>query len=301
MIFTSMEFLIFVSIIIGLYYTIFSKHQGMFLAIVSLLYIGSFSFKGAFFIVGSTMIIFGGAIRTEKSKTDIAKKAILIGIVFVNVGMLFFLKYANLVVELMNLIGIENRVSNDLQLFVPIGISFYTLALLGYYIDVYRGKYNAERKFGKFILFAAYFPHILQGPIARYDRFEKQLRKHSLEWEKLKHGIILAFWGTFKKLVIADRCGIFVNEVYDNIYAYSGAWFVITSILYSIQLYMDFSGCVDITRGVSSCLGIELENNFREPYFAVSIKDFWRRWHISLSSWFRDYLYIPLGGNKKEN
>ena len=185
---------------------------------------------------------------------------------------------------------------------VPLGISFYTLQVIGYCIDVYREKYKAERNIFKYALFVSFFPHIIQGPIARFDQLAWQLSTpHKFEYNNVKFGLQLMLYGFFKKLVIADRVAILVNQVFNNYIDYSGLQFLIAAIFYSIQIYTDFSGCVDICRGVAQTFGINLARNFEHPYTSKSIAEFWRRWHMSLSSWFRDYIYIPLGGNRKGN
>ena len=189
---------------------------------------------------------------------------------------------------------------SELGLVVPLGISFYTLSVIGYVVDIFRMNYSPSRSFLKFLLFMCYFPHILQGPIARYNQLGSQLEEHhAFDYNRITMGCQLMIWGYIKKMIIADRASLFVDSVYSQYQLAGGTLMFIASILYSIQIYADFSGCVDIASGVSQVLGIELACNFRQPYSAESINDFWKRWHISLSSWFRDYLYIPLGGNQK--
>lgn len=190
----------------------------------------------------------------------------------------------------------------QIKIIIPIGISFYTLQLCGYCIDVYLKKYPAEINFFKYASFSLFFPIILQGPISRYDQLGKQLfneKDTNNFYENLTFGTQLILWGFFKKLVIADRCALIVNLVFNNHANYFGLPVLVASILYTLQIYTDFSGCVDISRGVARIFGIDLIDNFRQPYFSTSIQDFWKRWHISLSSWLRDYVYIPLGGNRK--
>jgi D-alanyl-lipoteichoic acid acyltransferase DltB (MBOAT superfamily) len=190
----------------------------------------------------------------------------------------------------------------SISMIVPLGIYVYTLQSISYIVDVYRGKIQAETRLWRYGLFMSFFPIIMQGPISRYDQLAHQLSTpHSLEYTNLKFGAQLILWGYFKKLVIADRAGIVVNQVFNNPSDYYGLVVFLVSCLYLLELYADFSGCVDICRGISKMLGIELMDNFRHPFFSTSVQDFWRRWHISLSSWLRDYLYIPLGGNRKGN
>jgi D-alanyl-lipoteichoic acid acyltransferase DltB (MBOAT superfamily) len=189
---------------------------------------------------------------------------------------------------------------NTVNWIVPMGISFYTLQIVAYMVDVYKGVIAAEKNIAKYMLFVSYFPQIIQGPIPRYSQLGEQLVEgHLFDENKFVKGFCLCIWGFFLKLVIADKAGVIVNMVFDNYPAYSGLYIFMASILYSIQLYADFLACTTLAQGVSKMFGIELIDNFARPYFATSIKDFWRRWHISLSSWLRDYVYIPLGGNRK--
>ena len=239
------------------------------------------------------------AARIMETKPQRVKKAILIVTITLNIMILFLVKYLNYIWEICANLNIlpEKGVS---ALIVPLGIAFYTLQAIGYCIDIYRQKYKAESNFLKYALFMSYFPIIMQGPISRFNQLGEQLvQPHSFQYERIKFGIQLMAWGFFKKLVIADRANILVNQVYGNYLEYAGFEIFIASLTYTIQIYTDFSGCVDICRGISQILGIELIQNFDHPYFSRSITEFWRRWHISLSSWLRDYLYIPLGGNRK--
>ena len=187
-----------------------------------------------------------------------------------------------------------------LGLLVPLGISYYTLQSIAYLVDVYRGRTQAQKSLWRYSLYMCFFPIIMQGPICRYEQLAPQLyAPHKLDYGKVKAGMQLALWGFFKKLVIADRAALLVNQVFNSPDDYAGAQVLAAVLLFTLQLYTDFSGCVDICRGVAAMLGIDLPENFRRPLFSTSIKEFWRRWHISLSSWFRDYVYIPLGGNRK--
>lgn len=182
----------------------------------------------------------------------------------------------------------------------PVGISFYSLQIAAYLIDVYAGRINAQRNFLKYTLFVSFFPQIIQGPIPRYGQLEKQLFDgNKFDAKNIVKGYWLIVWGFFLKLMIADKAAIIVNNVFDNFRLYAGGYIFVAAVLYSIQLYTDFLSCVTLSRGVAQLFGITLVNNFNHPYFSMSIKEFWRKWHISLSSWLRDYVYIPLGGNRK--
>ena len=183
---------------------------------------------------------------------------------------------------------------------LPIGLSFYSMQIIAYLVDVYKGKIEPQNNILKYVLFISFFPIIIQGPISRYEQLRIQLYEgHSYDSERVMRGIQLIIWGLFLKYLIADKSAIIVNTVFDNYGNYSGLYILIAAILYSIQLYTDFLSCVTISQGVAGLFGIEVIDNFHHPYFSTSIKDFWRRWHISLSEWLRDYVYIPLGGNRK--
>lgn len=185
-------------------------------------------------------------------------------------------------------------------LIIPIGISFYTLSLISYVVDVWKKKYEPETRPAAFFLFSSFFPQILQGPIARFDQWKENLHKEPVfDYRIYTFGWQLILWGYFLKFVVADKAGIMVNTVYNNCQELNGFYIVIAALLYSVQLYADFSGCVNIAIGTAQTFGMKLQDNFRQPYFADSVRDFWRRWHISLSNWLRDYIYIPLGGNRK--
>lgn len=182
---------------------------------------------------------------------------------------------------------------------VPLGLSFFTLQMISYISDVYLGKISPQKNFLKYALFISFFPQILQGPIPRYEQLNSQLLTgHSFNEKKFVKALLLLLWGFFLKLMIADKAAVIVNTVFDNYEMYKGSYVILAGILYSIQLYTDFLACVTLAQGAAALFGIELVDNFNHPYFSTSIHEFWRRWHISLSSWLKDYVYIPLGGNR---
>lgn len=219
-------------------------------------------------------------------------KGLLALVIGANLTVLLVLKFYPLCEERLNFPA--------LSLLMPMGISFYTLQVIAYCVDVYKGKTEAQQNFLKYLLFVSFFPQILQGPIPRYEQLKNQLYEgHAFDYRTVKSGFQLILWGLFLKMVIADRAAIFVNTVFPEYHLYEGGMLAVAAVLYSIQLYTDFLGCVCIAMGAAQTFGIHLQTNFERPYLAVSIKDFWRRWHISLSSWLRDYVYIPLGGNRK--
>lgn len=191
---------------------------------------------------------------------------------------------------------------NVYRIIVPLGISFYTLQIIGYFIDIYKGKILSQKNPAKFTLFILFFPKIVQGPISRYEElFPQLIEGHKFNEEKIIKGIYLIIWGFFLKLVIADKAAIIINTIFDRYVILGGGYIWIAGVLYSVQLYTDFLACITISQGVAHLFGINLAENFARPYFSVSINEFWKRWHISLSNWLRDYVYIPLGGNKRGN
>ena len=185
------------------------------------------------------------------------------------------------------------------SLVLPVGISFYTFQSMAYTIDVYRGKVEPERNLAVFATYIAFFPQLVAGPIERAPRLLPQFHQYfAFDYDRVVSGLRLILWGVFKKVVIADRVAVYVNNVYNDVHAYSGQHYIIATFFFAFQIYCDFSGYSDIAIGSARILGFDLMENFRQPYFSLSVREFWRRWHISLSTWFRDYVYIPLGGNQ---
>lgn len=202
--------------------------------------------------------------------------------------------FAGNIDTIFNLLSISVTVPK-INLLLPLGISFYTFQSAGYLIDLYRGKYLPDRNLAKYALFVSFFPQIIQGPIGRHDKLAHQLyAQHKFDYKQAKFGAQLIVWGFFKKLVIADRAAVLVNQVFGNYQQYAGLEIFIAVILYCFQLYADFSGGLDIATGIAQTMGINLAKNFKRPYFAQTISEFWQRWHITLGSWMRDYLFYPL-------
>lgn len=231
------------------------------------------------------------------------KQKVLFFTLILNLLILGIVKYADFVVknflQIWNWFDASSNTIPTLKLLIPLGISFYTFQSLGYLIDVYRGQTKAEQNFAKYLLFVSYFPQIVQGPIGRYDSLAPQLSApHQFHYENLKHGAILMLWGYVKKMVIADRIAPFVITVSKTPEKYDGSIIVVCVLFYTIQLYADFSGGIDIISGASQMFGIHLTSNFKRPYFATSLGDFWRRWHISLGAWMRDYVFYPFVTSK---
>lgn len=240
--------------------------------------------------------------QAEKAKALADKKKICTLAMAANFGIWAFLKYANFFID--NISGVLKTLHisyecEALSLILPLGISFYTFQAMGYLIDVYRGKYEAEKNIFRFALFLSYFPHIIQGPFSKFDELTKTLfEEHKFSYDRLCEGSSRILWGVFKKLIVADKIGLAVNEVFANADSYGGIYIFVVIIFYGIQIYADFSGYMDIVCGVSHILGVELAENFSQPYFAKSVDEFWRRWHITLGRWFRDYLFYPVSMGK---
>lgn len=278
--FCSLKYGYFLALLIPCYFIVPKRFQRYVLLAFSIWFYMIYSEKAFVVMTVSGIVVYAAALWMRKIQDRRKKKILLAAAITLSVGVLFFLKY----------------VTNGF-LVLPLGISFYTLALIGYLMDVYREKIAPETNFFDFYLFETFFPHILQGPIARYDTLARQFKeRHVFDYDRFCRGLQLMLWGYIKKMVIADRAAIVVNSIYDTYYTVGGTELLFASLLYSLTIFADFSGCVDIARGTALIFGIELSENFKQPYLAVSINDFWKRWHISLSSWFRDYLYIPLGG-----
>jgi alginate O-acetyltransferase complex protein AlgI len=229
---------------------------------------------------------------------DVPKRRLLLGVSLVaNLGLLFSFKYFNFFSHTVQ--SLINHKMPTLALLLPIGISFHVFQSLGYTVDVYRHKQKAERRLGRFAVFVSFFPQLVAGPIERSQNLLGQFDQHKrLTYENVREGCVLVLWGLLKKLCIADLMAPAVNKIYAAPEAHSGPILLMGTVFFAIQIYCDFSGYTDIARGVARIMGFELMLNFRRPYLALSIKEFWQRWHISLSTWFRDYVYFPLGGSR---
>ena len=280
----SLKFVFFILFVFAAYFAAPSRAKPYILLTASVFFYLTFKPAAMVFLAASILSVYAGALLAKKVPCP---KVVLFAVVAFNIGVLAFSKYGT-------------YLFTGASIIVPLGISFYTLQAVAYMVDVCKGKIAPERNPLKLFLFLSFFPIIMQGPISRYEQLGSQLwTPHAFSLDALRSGLQLALWGFFKKMVIADRAGIFVDSVFAPDSSAQGFVIVIGAIMYSIQIYADFSGCVDISRGISQCLGIDLAKNFNHPYFAVSVQDFWRRWHISLSSWLKDYVYIPLGGSRK--
>ena len=293
MIYNSIPFAVFLPIIFILYWICPSKYRYLFLLAASFYFYMYMDPKYIFFLLGTVTVSYLLALALDSARDVFRKKLYLFIGILALIGVLALLKYSGFIIEIAGL------PSPAIQFMLPVGISFYTFQTLGYLIDIYRGKYPAERHFGYYCLFVSFFPQILSGPIGRGDVLLPQLKKErTFDIYQASYGMKLMAVGYFKKLVVAGLLAPTVDKIYDNPESYVGLVYIIATFMFALQIYCDFSGYTDIAIGCAKLFGMELSENFKTPYFSRSIKEFWSRWHISLSTWFRDYLYIPLGGNR---
>ncbi|MCW1147833.1 MBOAT family O-acyltransferase [Flavobacterium lacisediminis] len=305
MLFNSIEFLLFLPTVFFLYWFVFKNQlraQNVLLLVASYIFYGWWDWRFLSLIIASTFLDYFIAIQL--GKTSISKKRkLLLGISLVgNLGMLGFFKYYNFFVaswiEAWSSVGITMEAST-LNVILPVGISFYTFQTLSYTIDVYRKEMKPTKSFIDFAAFVTFFPQLVAGPIERASHLLPQFYKNrTFEYQNAVDGVKLIIWGMFKKVVVADNCAFFVNKIFENPEVYSSGELFFGMVFFAFQIYGDFSGYSDIAIGLSKLFGFDLMVNFKFPYFSRDIAEFWRRWHISLSTWFRDYIYIPLGGSK---
>ena len=303
MLFNSIAFIIFFPLVCLAYFLLPYRFRWIFLLIVSYYFYMNWQPMYAILLLGATITTFLCGRCLEKYNYNIEiKKLILLITLLVNLGMLFVFKYYNFINEsvflLLESIGIRWPIPN-FDILLPVGISFYTFQAIGYAVDVYRGNIKAERNFGMYALFVSFFPQLAAGPIGRANKLLPQFHvEHTFNYPKIVLGLRQMLWGFFMKLVVADRVAIYVNAVYNNAEQHTGTTLLLASVFFTFQIYCDFAGYSNIAIGAAKVMGFELMENFRRPYWATSIREFWKRWHISLSSWFRDYVYMPLGGNR---
>lgn len=307
--FNSLDFLLFFPIVVLVYFIIPHKIRWIWLLLSSYYFYMSWNPKYALLMGTSTILTYICGILIEKEhqknkdNSNTRKKVWMALCLLINLSILFFFKYFNFttssIANLFEALGIRTAPIR-FDVLLPVGISFYTFQAIGYTIDVYRGDIKPEKNIFKYALFISFFPQLVAGPIERSVNFLPQISKtHRFNYRRVKNGLLLMLWGFFLKIVIADRAAIIVNQVFNNSSEYTGIAFILATLLFSIQIYCDFNSYSTIAVGAAQVLGFRLMTNFEEPYLSLSITEFWRRWHISLSTWFRDYLYIPLGGNRK--
>lgn len=303
MLFNSFGFLVFFPIVTLVYFLIPQRIKYLWLLLASYYFYMCWNPEYAVLIFISTAVTFLSGILISRSKTARAKKWAVFGSFAINLGILFLFKYFYFMVDNVNAVRTVLKlpeIAPKFDIILPVGISFYTFQALSYTVDVYRGEVKPEKNFLKYALFVSFFPQLVAGPIERSKNLLSQVNeKHYFDYLRVRRGLFVMLWGFFLKLVIADRAAILVNTVYDNIPAFSGFGIAVATVCFALQIYCDFASYSKIAIGAAEVMGFQLMENFKRPYFAASISDFWRRWHISLSSWFRDYLYIPLGGNRK--
>ncbi|MDD2491220.1 MAG: MBOAT family protein [Bacteroidales bacterium] len=305
MLFNSVAFAIFLPIVFLLYWTLAKrghKIQNILLLAASLYFYASWDWRFLLLLLISILLGYISGVAISNTQKEGRRKLWLWVSVVMNLGFLGFFKYYNFFAdsfsEALSMLGINAGVST-LNIILPVGISFYTFHGLSYVIDIYNRKIQPEKDFVNYSLFVSYFPLLVAGPIERATHLLPQIAKsRTFEYSNAVNGLRQILWGLFKKIVIADNCAEYANIIFNNHQDHSGSTLLIGALLFTFQIYGDFSGYSDIALGVSRLFGIELLRNFAYPYFSRDIAEFWRRWHISLSSWFRDYVYIPLGGSR---
>lgn len=305
MFFNSFSFALFLPIVFILYWFVFNKNkstQNTLLILASYYFYSCWDWRFLFLLMFSTLLDYFSAIMMENTTTENKRKFWLWLTISINLGFLGVFKYydffAQSFAELVKGFGFQAN-PMLLNLILPVGISFYTFHGLSYVIDIYYKRITAERNFIDYSLFVSYFPLLVAGPIERATHLLPQVKvKREFNFEKAKEGVAQIIWGLVKKIVIADSCAVYANEIFDKYETMNSLTLILGAIYFAFQIYGDFSGYSDIALGTSKLFGVDLLRNFNYPYFSRNIAEFWRRWHISLSSWFRDYLYIPLGGSR---
>lgn len=302
--FISLEFIIFALIVFPLYFLIPHRWRWLYLLIASYIFYAWWEVSYLALIIFSTVVDYGVARAIDQTPPALVtrRRVYLTVSVVVNLGVLFTFKYFNFfsqsLAEALASFGMPIDMA-VLNVLLPVGISFYTFQSMAYTIDVYQGRLPAHKHLGIFATYVAFFPQLVAGPIERATNMLPQFERHiTWDYDRIVSGLRLALWGVFKKVVIADRLAIYVNTVYNDVGNYTGLTLILATLFFTFQIYCDFSGYSDIAIGIARVMGFDLMENFRQPYLATSLGDFWRRWHISLSTWFRDYVYIPLGGNR---
>lgn len=305
MLFNSIDFAIFLPIVFILYWFVTDKNlklQNFLIIIASYIFYGWWDWRFLSLILFSTIVDYLVGLGLEKQENHIKRKTLLWTSIIVNLGFLGFFKYYNFFLDnfttAFSLFGAEIK-ADTLNIILPVGISFYTFQTLSYTIDVYKRKLEPTKDFIAFSVFVSFFPQLVAGPIERATHLLPQFfKKRTFDYSKAVDGMRQILWGLFKKIVIADNCAEFANQIFNNSADMNGSTLVLGALFFTFQIYGDFSGYSDIAIGTSRLFGFDIMRNFNFPYFSRDIAEFWRRWHISLSTWFRDYLYIPLGGSR---
>ena len=304
MVFNSIEFAIFLPIVFLLYWFVFNKNlklQNLFVVIVSYIFYGWWDWRFLFLIAFTSFCSWGSGLLIQKYRDDgKTAKVISAANIILNLAILGVFKYYDFFATSFANVFLDGRTDGLLlNIILPVGISFYTFQALSYSIDVYKGKLEPTRDVIEFFAFVSFFPQLVAGPIERATNLLPQFQKPRVfDYSQAADGSRQILWGLFKKMVVADRCAIFADEIFSSYQTQTGSNLLLGAIMFSFQIYGDFSGYSDIAIGTSKLFGIRLMRNFNVPYFSRDIAEFWRRWHISLTTWFRDYIYIPLGGSR---
>lgn len=303
MLFNSLQFLIFFPVVTLLYYLLPYKYRWIHLLTASCIFYAAFIPVYILILFATIIIDYFAGILIENAKDHKGRKRFLTASIITNVGVLAIFKYYNFFVDNLNIFFKDLHITTHpiplLGIILPIGLSFHTFQAMSYTIEVYRGNQKAERHFGIYALYVMFYPQLVAGPIERPQNLLHQFKEeHKFDSRNLMMGLRLMLWGFFKKLVIADRLSLYVNSVYNFPDQFHYLNLVIATLFFTIQIYCDFSGYSDIAIGAAKTMGFDLMTNFNRPYFAKNIQEFWKKWHISLSTWFKDYLYIALGGNR---
>lgn len=314
MLFNSFHFLIFFPAVVLIYFIVPKKMRYLWLLAASYYFYMCWNVKYALLLLFSTavtwisgLVMYAAEEKGGDERKIVLWKKICVAVSFIlNLSILFFFKYFYFTIDNINYLLEKCRLKvivPGFDIVLPVGISFYIFQALSYTMDIYRKEIKAEKNFARYALFVSFFPQLVAGPIERSKNLLIQLERMDelklWNYERVRSGILLMVWGFFQKLVIADRIAIVVDQVYDSYWEYGCVELVTAAVLFSFQIYCDFGGYSNIAKGAAQVMGISLMDNFRQPYFAANIREFWRRWHISLTTWFTDYLYIPLGGNRR--
>jgi len=300
--FNSFQYLCFFPIVVCIYFALPHRFRWVLLLGASYYFYACWKTEYLVLIILSTVVAYCTGLAMGRSKTPSHRKMFLILSLIMNLGILFGFKYFNFFNDSIRItLSHFNLFYNmpSLKVLLPLGISFYIFQTLSYSIDVYRGERKSEKHLGIFALYVSFFPQLVAGPIERSTRLLPQFfENRGFNYQNASNGLKIMLWGFFKKIVIADQLAMYVNEVFNNVGSYKGVSLILATYFFAFQIYCDFSGYSDIAIGSARVMGFRLMKNFNRPYFATSVSDFWKRWHISLSSWFKDYLYIPLGGSR---
>ena len=303
MLFNSYGFLGFFPVVCIFYYFIPIRFRYLFLLAASLFFYMCWNPKYVLLLLTSISITYLSGLLIEGTE-NIGRKKLFVWLSFLsNLGILFFFKYFNFAAaslsRALQLIHLQ-PLNLSFDVLLPVGISFYTFQALSYTVDVFRGEIRAERNYFRYALYVSFFPQLVAGPIERSKNLLSQINApRKLDWERVQSGLIQMLYGYFQKVMISDNAAVIVDQVYDNFHSYGSVELVLATLLFAVQIYCDFGGYSNIAIGAARILGFDLMDNFNAPYLSMSVAEFWRRWHVSLSSWFRDYVYIPLGGNRK--